>query len=103
MQRSGVGDALMWPMGVVEAFELSKGVEQMALIPDQGAVQEFPAPAWYPVVLQIASPVLAWVSLGWLTGSVVLVDVAALRFAPAPPVYQGPVNCLPDFPGPPPG
>jgi hypothetical protein len=30
-------------MGVVEMFDLSKGVEQVLLVPDQGAVEQFVA------------------------------------------------------------
>jgi hypothetical protein len=30
-QRSGVGDALMWPMVVVEVFEFVQGVQDVAL------------------------------------------------------------------------
>lgn len=48
VQRSAVCDALMRWMGVGEAFELSKGVEQVVLIPDHCAVQEFAAAAPYP-------------------------------------------------------
>jgi hypothetical protein len=33
----------MGPMTVVEPFELSQGVEQVALIPDQGAAEKFVA------------------------------------------------------------
>jgi hypothetical protein len=38
VQWVGVGDALMRSVGVVEAFVLPEGVEQVALVPDQGAV-----------------------------------------------------------------
>lgn len=48
VQWSGVGDSLMRSMGVVEAFEFPEGVEQVALIPDQGAVQQFATAALYP-------------------------------------------------------
>ncbi|MFF1691571.1 hypothetical protein, partial [Streptomyces sp. NPDC058254] len=41
MQWPGVRDALVRPMGVVEVFELSQGMKEMALVPDQGAVQQF--------------------------------------------------------------
>jgi hypothetical protein len=34
-----VRDALMGPVGVVELFELSQGVKQVALIRNQGALQ----------------------------------------------------------------
>lgn len=40
-QRSGVCHALMRPMGVVEMFERPTGVEQLSLIPDCGAVQQW--------------------------------------------------------------
>jgi hypothetical protein len=39
VQRSGVGEALVRPVAVVEAFELVQGVQQMSLVPDQGSVQ----------------------------------------------------------------
>jgi hypothetical protein len=51
VQRSGVRDALMRPMGVVEPLELPQGLAKVALVPDQGAVQQLtptglhPAPA----------------------------------------------------------
>jgi hypothetical protein len=48
VQGAGVGDALMRPMGVVEPFEFPKGVEQVALVPDHGAVQQFATAALYP-------------------------------------------------------
>ncbi len=41
VQRAGVCDALVGPVGVVVLFELAQGVEQVALVPDQGAVQQF--------------------------------------------------------------
>jgi len=47
VQGREFGDALMRPMGVGEAFELLKGVEQVALIPDHCAVQQFAAAALY--------------------------------------------------------
>jgi hypothetical protein len=38
-QRTGVRDALMRPVFVVELFELTQGVEQVLLVPDQGSIQ----------------------------------------------------------------
>jgi hypothetical protein len=43
---SGVRDAAMRPMGVVEDFELAQGAQQVVLVPDQGAVEEL-APAGF--------------------------------------------------------
>ena len=37
----GVGDALVGAVGVVELLELVQGVEQVPLVPDQGAVEQF--------------------------------------------------------------
>jgi hypothetical protein len=34
-ERRGVRDALVGPMGVVEAFELAQGVQEVVLIPNQ--------------------------------------------------------------------
>jgi hypothetical protein len=34
-QWASVGDALVRPVSVIEAFELAQGVEQVALVPDQ--------------------------------------------------------------------
>jgi hypothetical protein len=48
VQWSGVGDALMGPMAVVEPFELPERVDQVALVPDQGAVEQFAAADLYP-------------------------------------------------------
>jgi len=49
VQGAGVGEALMRSRGVVELFVLLEGVEQVALVPDQGAVQQFVAAALYPL------------------------------------------------------
>jgi hypothetical protein len=50
MQWSGIVDALMRPVGVVEPLELSQGVDQVALIPDQGAVEQLAAAGLYPAL-----------------------------------------------------
>jgi hypothetical protein len=47
-QRSGVRNALVRPVSVVELLELAQGVEQLPLVPDQRAVQQFPAAALDP-------------------------------------------------------
>ena len=39
VQRSGVGEALMWSMFVGEVFEFAQGVQEVLLVPDQGSVQ----------------------------------------------------------------
>jgi hypothetical protein len=39
-QRSGVGDALMWPVVVVEVFEFVQGAQEVLLVPDQCPVQQ---------------------------------------------------------------
>jgi hypothetical protein len=39
VQRPDVRDPLVWAVPVVELFELAQGVEQVPLVPDQGAVQ----------------------------------------------------------------
>ena len=41
MQRSGVGDALVGSVLVVEPFVLAQGVEQMGLVMVQHAVEQF--------------------------------------------------------------
>jgi hypothetical protein len=38
-QRSGLIQGPVRPMPVVERLELAQGVEQVALVPDEGAVQ----------------------------------------------------------------
>jgi hypothetical protein len=38
----------MRPVDVVELFELPKGVQQMPLVPDQGAIQELAPAGLYP-------------------------------------------------------
>jgi hypothetical protein len=43
MQGSGVGEALVRPVAVVEVFEFVQGVEEVSLVPDQGSVQQFAA------------------------------------------------------------
>ena len=48
VQRAGVCDALVGPVGVVVLFELAQGVEQVALVPDQGAVQQFASAGLHP-------------------------------------------------------
>jgi hypothetical protein len=40
MERTGACDALVRSMLVVESFELAEGMEQVILVPDQGAVQQ---------------------------------------------------------------
>jgi hypothetical protein len=49
-QRSGVCNALMRPVSVVELFELAQGVEQMPLVPDQRPIQQLAAAGLYPTV-----------------------------------------------------
>jgi hypothetical protein len=44
----GVGDALVRSVLVIERFELAKGVPEVALVPDQGAVEQFLAAGAYP-------------------------------------------------------
>ena len=39
LERTGVGDALMRPVPVVELLELPQGVQKVGLVPDQRAVQ----------------------------------------------------------------
>jgi hypothetical protein len=39
LERSGVRDALVRPVPVVELLELSQGVQEVGLVPDQRAVQ----------------------------------------------------------------
>jgi hypothetical protein len=48
VQRACVGDALVWAVSVVELFELAQGVQQVPLIPDQGAVQQLTAAGPHP-------------------------------------------------------
>jgi hypothetical protein len=47
---SGVGDAVRGPVGVVEPFALPESVDQVALVPDQGAVEECAATSLYPAL-----------------------------------------------------
>jgi hypothetical protein len=39
MQGSGVVEALVRPVAVVEAFEFVERVQQVSLVPDQGSVE----------------------------------------------------------------
>jgi len=48
VQWAGVGDALMRSMPVVELLELPQCAEQVVMIPDAGAVQEFVAAGLHP-------------------------------------------------------
>jgi len=48
VQWSGACDALVGPVGVVVLLELAQGVEQMVLVPDQGAVQQLVPAGLYP-------------------------------------------------------
>jgi hypothetical protein len=48
VQRAGVRDALVRAVPVVELLELTQGVEQVPLVPDQGPIQQFAAAALYP-------------------------------------------------------
>jgi hypothetical protein len=48
VQRACVRDALVWAVSVVELFELAQGVEQVPLVADQAAVQQFAAAGLYP-------------------------------------------------------
>ncbi len=45
VQRAGVGNALVRPVSVVELLELAQDAEQVPVVPDEGAVQEFPSTA----------------------------------------------------------
>jgi hypothetical protein len=56
MQRSGVRDALVGSVSIVEALELVKSVEEMALVPDQGAVQQFAAAGLHPPLVPCRYP-----------------------------------------------
>jgi len=47
-QRLGVGDALVRPVRVIELLELPQRVEQVRLVPDQGAVEQFAAACLHP-------------------------------------------------------
>jgi hypothetical protein len=47
-QRSGVREALMRPVSVVELLKLAQGVEQVPLVPDQGPIQQFTAAGLHP-------------------------------------------------------
>jgi hypothetical protein len=50
VQWAGVRDALVRPVRVVELLELPQCVEEMPLVPDQGAVQQFTAAGLHPPV-----------------------------------------------------
>jgi hypothetical protein len=43
MEWSGVGDSPVWPVGVVVPFVFAQGVHQVALVPDERAVEQFVA------------------------------------------------------------
>ena len=49
-ERSGLAQSSVRAMPAVEGLELAERVEQVALVPDQGAVQEFPAAGLYPAL-----------------------------------------------------
>jgi hypothetical protein len=48
VQRAGVRDALMGPVGVVELLELPQGMEEVPLVPDQRVVEEFASAGLHP-------------------------------------------------------
>ncbi len=48
VQRSGVCDALMRPMGIVESLELPQSAAEVALAPDQRAVQQLTPTRLHP-------------------------------------------------------
>src|SRR4051812_14399032 len=48
LERCGVGDAPMGPMRVVERLVFAEGVQEMPLVVDQGAVEQFAAAGAYP-------------------------------------------------------
>ena len=50
MERAGVRDALVGSVGVVELFEFLQSVEQVALVPDQGAVEQFVSAGLHPAL-----------------------------------------------------
>jgi hypothetical protein len=50
MQWSGVGDALVRSVLVVEPFVLTQGVEQVVLVPDQGPVQQLASAGLHPAL-----------------------------------------------------
>lgn len=47
-QRTGIREALVRPVLVVENLELAQGVKEMALAPDQCPVQQFSAAGLHP-------------------------------------------------------
>jgi hypothetical protein len=48
VQRPGVGDSLVRSVGVVELLELTKSVQQVPLVPDQGPVEQLAAAGLHP-------------------------------------------------------
>jgi hypothetical protein len=48
LEWSGVGDALVWAVRVVEDLILAHCMQEMALVPDQCSVEELAAAAAYP-------------------------------------------------------
>lgn len=46
----GLPQGSVRPMPVVEGFELAERVKEVALVPDQGAVQEFAPAGLYPAL-----------------------------------------------------
>jgi len=48
LERAGVRDALVRPVPVIELLELPQGMQEVGLVPDQGAVQQFAAAGLRP-------------------------------------------------------
>jgi hypothetical protein len=48
VQWAGVRDSLVGPVFVVEGLELAQCVHEMAMVPDQGAVQQLAAAGLHP-------------------------------------------------------
>ena len=46
VQRAGVGDALVRAVSVIELLELAERVDQVALVPDQGAARSSCRQVW---------------------------------------------------------
>ena len=56
VQWPGVRDSLVRPMGVVEMLGLTQSVEQVPLVPDQGAVKQLAAAGLHPTLHERVAP-----------------------------------------------
>ncbi|MGW2938289.1 hypothetical protein ACWDA7_42415 [Streptomyces sp. NPDC001156] len=55
-ERSGLTAGSVWSLPVVKVLELTGRMEEVALVPDQGAVQELVPTGLYPVIREGVHP-----------------------------------------------